>query len=71
MLCDHHPLAAVTGTHISLFTYLWRSVLRNDATQTVLQRLEHAGFERPAVSTTRVAPQILHTYVAYNQGRRT
>ena len=66
------PLAAVTGAHISLFTYLWRSVLRNDATQTVLQRLEHAGFERPAVSTARGwHRKILHTYVAYNQGRRT
>ncbi|OAV60529.1 class I SAM-dependent methyltransferase [Enteractinococcus helveticum] len=66
------PLAAATGAQISLFTYLWRSVLRNDATQTVLQRLEHAGFERGTVSTARGwHRKVLHTYVARNQGRRT
>ena len=27
------PLAAATGAQTSLFTYLWRSVMRNDATQ--------------------------------------
>lgn len=65
------PLATATGAQTNLFTYLWRSVLRNDATKTVLQRLDDAGFEHATVSAARGwHRKVLHTYVARNQGRR-
>ncbi|GAA4107403.1 methyltransferase [Enteractinococcus coprophilus] len=64
------PLAAATGAQASLFTYLWRSVMRNDATRTVLTRLARAGFERATVTSARGwHRKVLHTYVALNQGR--
>ena len=65
------PLAAATGAQTSLFTYLWRSVMQNDATRTVLQRLYDAGFDDATVSSARGwHRKVLHTYVARNQGRR-
>ncbi len=65
------PLAAFTGAQTSLFTYLWRSVMDNDATATVLQRLMRAGFQRATVSSARGwHRKVLHTYTALNQGRR-
>lgn len=65
------PLAATTGAQTSLFTYLWRSVMHNDSTQSVVQRLVRAGFQRATVSTARGwHRKVLHTYVALNQGRR-
>jgi len=65
------PLAAATGAQTGLFTYLWRSVLANDSTKTVLQRLMHAGFERAGVRTAHGwHRKVLHTYIAINQGRR-
>ena len=65
------PLAALTGAKTSLFTYLWRSVLDNDSTTTVLQRLAKAGFQRATVTSARGwHRKVLHIYTAINQGRR-
>lgn len=65
------PLAAVTGAKIGLFTYLWRSVMDNESTQTVVQRLARAGFQRAAVSSAGGwHRKVLHTYTALNQGPR-
>lgn len=59
------PLATLTGAQTSLFTYLWRSVMNNDSTKTVLQRLKHAGFKRVGVRTARGWHRnVLHTYTA-------
>lgn len=65
------PLATATGAKTGLFTYLWRSVMDNDATATVLQRLVRAGFGRPKISTARGwHRRVLHTYTTMNQGPR-
>lgn len=59
------PLGALVGAKTSLFTYLWRSVIDNDATQTVVDRLNHAGLRRVGVKTARGwHRRILHTYTA-------
>ena len=61
------PLAALTGAQTGLFTYLWRSVMDNDSTSTVLRRLTRAGFRRAAVSATKGwHRKVLHTYTAVN-----
>ena len=61
------PLAALAGAQTGLFTYLWRSVMDNDSTTTVLQRLTRAGFKRAAVSATKGwHRKVLHTYTAVN-----
>src|SRR5690625_1804093 len=65
------PLAALTGANTSLFTYLWRSVLDNDSTGTVLTRLAKAGFSQVRVSAAKGwHRKVLHTYTARNQGSR-
>lgn len=59
------PLSVVMRAEPSLFTYLWRSVMNNDSTRTVLQRLRDAGFEGGRVFTARGwHRKILHTYTA-------
>ena len=63
------PLAALTGAKTSLFTYLWRSVMDNDSTTTVLDRLATAGFRQATVSSAKGwHRKVLHTYTARNQG---
>jgi|SRR5699024_8909485 len=63
------PLSALCGAKPRLFTYLWRSVLHNDSTRTVMRRLARAGFQRGAVFTARGWHRnILHTYTAVNKG---
>lgn len=65
------PLAALAGAKTSLFTYLWRSVMTNDSTATVIQRLSQAGFRGASVTSAKGWHRsILHTYTASNQGRR-
>lgn len=62
------PLATLAGAKTSLFTYLWKSVLDNETTATVLQRLVQAGFERASVNTAKGwHRKVLHTYTAVNQ----
>lgn len=59
------PLSVVMKAEPSLFTYLWRSVMGNDSTRSVLQRLRDAGFEGGRVFTARGwHRKILHTYSA-------
>lgn len=63
------PLATLTGAKPRLFTYLWRSVLDNDSTAEVVQRLITAGFARAQVSSAKGwHRKILYTYTALNQG---
>lgn len=63
------PLATLAGAKTSLFTYLWKSVLANEATATVLQRLVQAGFRRASVTTAKGwHRKVLHTYTAVNKG---
>ena len=65
------PLGTLAGAKTSLFIYLWRSVMDNDSTQTVLDRLRAAGLHNIAVSTARGwHRRILHTYQAVKPGSR-
>ena len=65
------PLATLAGAKTSLFTYLWKSVLDNEATATVLQRLVQAGFHHASVTTAKGwHREVLHTYTAVNQEGR-
>ncbi|GAA2045412.1 class I SAM-dependent methyltransferase [Yaniella flava] len=65
------PLSALVGAKTGLFTYLWRSVMDNDSTQTVLARLQQAGLHNVKSSTARGwHRRILHTYTAIKAGIR-
>lgn len=61
------PLATLTGAKPGLFTYLWKSVMQNDTTATVVARLVRAGFGHVAVATAQGwHRKVLHTYTAVN-----
>lgn len=65
------PLGVLVGAKTSLFIYLWRSVMDNEPTQTVLDRLREAGLRNTSVSTARGwHRRILHTYQAIKSGNR-
>lgn len=65
------PLSALVGAKTGLFIYLWRSVMANESTQTVLGRLREAGLRNASVSTARGwHRRILHTYQAIKPGNR-